>query len=149
MEKNNIPKGIRLCNPCNIRYTPNVWVGEVRPSLDPQFKQFRSMAYGYRAALLLVRNYVRKYGCDTIKSIVTRWAPPSENSTSAYVKAVCKQMGGIYDEAYVIDPANEEVMCALVAAMSYVENGIKADMGQVKEGWRLLAEDYEKRKVKL
>ena len=43
---------------------------------------------GCRALLKLLQTYVEKRGCKTIRQIVERWAPPSENDTRSYVLSV-------------------------------------------------------------
>lgn len=43
------PRGLRNNNPGNIRLSSTKYQGEVQPSQDTAFKQFESMAYGYRA----------------------------------------------------------------------------------------------------
>lgn len=78
--------GIRNNNPLNIRYSKNIhWKGQ--NGVKKGFCTFESMKYGYRAALLLLCNYYNK-GYDTIRKIINRWAPASENNTSAYIKYV-------------------------------------------------------------
>ncbi|MBX9055585.1 structural protein P5, partial [Parabacteroides merdae] len=42
-------RGLRNNNPGNIRINGDLFQGEVRPSKDKSFKQFTTMAYGYRA----------------------------------------------------------------------------------------------------
>lgn len=42
-------RGLKNHNPGNIRQSATKYIGEVRPSQDKSFKQFSSMAYGYRA----------------------------------------------------------------------------------------------------
>ena len=75
-------RGLRNNNPLNIRLSATtVWQGEIRPSQDRSFCQFRTMAHGYRAGLKLLQNYRRKYGCRTIADFIRRWAPPTENNT--------------------------------------------------------------------
>ena len=45
-------RGLRNNNPLNIRLSATtVWQGEIRPSQDRSFCQFRTMAYGYPAGL--------------------------------------------------------------------------------------------------
>ena len=46
MKKNELPRGLRNNNPGNIRRNSDVFQGEVNPSRDQQFKQFKTMAYG-------------------------------------------------------------------------------------------------------
>lgn len=74
------------CNPLNIRYvSANKWKGQCGQCQG--FARFRNEAYGFRAAYKLICNYI-KAGHDTIEKIVSRWAPPCENNTSAYIAFV-------------------------------------------------------------
>lgn len=129
-------RGLNNNNPGNIRKSPTVWQGEKTPSTDAAFKQFTSMAYGYRAMLKLLQNYSRLNGCKTIRQMINRWAPPSENNTDNYIRAVCAGAGVQPDQ--VIDVSNRNVMCRIAAAMSRVENGVPANMVDVNRGWDLL-----------
>lgn len=82
--------GIINNNPLNIRYSPSTkWKGQA--GANKGFCVFTDMIYGYRAAIVLLCNYQRK-GYDTIRKIITRWAPPSENNTEAYISAVLADM---------------------------------------------------------
>ena len=130
-------RGLRNNNPGNIRKDGTRWQGERIPSTDPSFKQFESMAYGYRAMLKLLTNYARLHGCRTIRTIISRWAPPSENNTEAYIATVSRLTGIAPDR--VIDIASRDQMCRLVAAMSQVENGRPAVTADIQTGWLLLS----------
>jgi hypothetical protein len=44
------PRGIRNNNPLNIRHSADQWQGACEEQKDKSFVQFKSMAYGYRAA---------------------------------------------------------------------------------------------------
>lgn len=68
-------RGIRNMNPGNIRLGES-WLGLRMKQTDPDFCQFTSMIYGCRALLKLLRTYVEKRGCTTIRKVVERWAPP-------------------------------------------------------------------------
>ena len=128
-------RGIRNCNPGNIRHSRTRYIGEVRPSRDAAFKQFETMAYGYRAMFMLLNTYRRRYKLDTIRGMISRWAPPSENHTAAYIRRVCALTG--LTPADRIDPTDRSTMIPLVAAISEVENGAKADWRAVERGWEL------------
>lgn len=132
----NKPRGYRNNNPGNIRINGDKFQGEVIPSRDKEFKQFESMAYGYRAIFKILRNYQRNYKLDTIRKMISRWAPESENNTLAYVMTVSSRSGISPDDPVSAD--NREMMIRIVAAMSYVENGVEADMSDVIAGWELL-----------
>lgn len=127
---------MRNNNPGNIRISGDKFQGEVIPSRDKAFKQFESMAYGYRAIFKILRNYQRNYKLDTIRKMISRWAPESENNTLAYVMTVSSRSGISPDDPVSAD--NREVMIRIVAAMSFVENGVEADMSDVIAGWKLL-----------
>lgn len=136
--KSDLPRGLRNNNPGNIRRTEQHWQGEVpeAEATDREFEQFRSMAFGYRALMKLLRNYRRLYGCQTVADMIERWAPPTENDTRGYVAAVCRATG--WAATYVPDVDGREDLCALAAAISLVENGRKAVMADVERGWALL-----------
>ena len=134
------PRGLRNNNPLNIEKTKggNPWQGEIVPSKDSRFAQFTSMAYGYRAAFKLLNNYQRNYGLDTIRKMISRWAPSNENHTEAYVKAVSDRSGVPADGR--ITTTNHDDMVPIVAAMSFVENGVEANIADVEAGWKLFIE---------
>lgn len=135
MKKNELPRGLRNNNPGNIRRNSEVFHGEVNPSKDTAFKQFKSMAYGYRAVFKILSNYYRKYSLTTIRKMIGRWAPENENKTSAYVSLVSSYSGIGPDDPLSFD---REQMIRIVAGMSRVENGREADMSDVIAGWNLL-----------
>lgn len=132
-----ISRGLRNNNPLNIEKTKggNPWLGEIVPSADSRFAQFKSMAYGYRAAFKLLNNYQKSYGLDTIRKMISRWAPSNENHTDAYVETVSNRSGVPANSR--ITTTNRDVMVPIVAAMSYVENGVEARMADVEAGWEL------------
>lgn len=130
-------RGLRNNNPLNIEKTKggNPWQGEIIPSADSRFAQFTSMAYGYRAAFKLLNNYQRNYGLNTIREMISKWAPSTENYTDNYVKAVSDRSGTKPDDP--IETTNHDIMVPIVAAMSRVENGVDANMADVEAGWNL------------
>ena len=67
MAEKKLPKGLRNCNPGNIRINGDLFQGEIRPSKDVSFKQFNTMAYGYRAMFRILSNYYKNYKLDTIR----------------------------------------------------------------------------------
>ena len=130
------PRGIRNCNPGNIRITKDKWQGLRSVQTDKEFFQFEAMKWGYRALIRTLQNYRRRHGCMTIADFIRRWAPSSENDTLAYIKAVCNQLG--VPSVYVPDVDDRDTMCALAAAISRHENGVEADRKEVEDGWDLL-----------
>ena len=128
-------RGLRNCNPGNIRQSRSRFQGEVRPSRDSAFKQFETMAYGYRAMFVLLDTYRTRYGLSTIREMISRWAPPTENFTEGYIRFVAERTGINADAT--VDSRSERDMVPIVAAMSEIENGAKAVMSDVHEGWAL------------
>src|SRR5262245_59994502 len=89
-------RGLRNNNPGNIREPkgdPTQWVGDRATDDDPAFEEFLTMWHGVRAAAVLFKNYQSTYGLGTIAQLITRWAPPKENDTAAYIKAVSDAVG--------------------------------------------------------
>ena len=134
-----IPRGIRNNNPLNIRRTPDKWQGLMQTQTDSEFFQFKQLEYGWRAAFcLLTRTYYTKYGLDTIRKIVSRWAPPSENNTQSYISAVSRITGIVPDEP-LGNPSEHPAHWLLTgAAMAIQENGISnLDYLSMLRGWEL------------
>lgn len=132
----NQPRGIRNCNPGNIRITKDKWQGLREEQTDSSFFQFKEMKWGYRALMRTLQNYRKLHGCNTISDFIRRWAPENENNTSGYISRVCSEMQ--VPTTFVPDVNNKETMCAFAAAISQVENGIPANMEEVEAGWNLL-----------
>lgn len=131
----SISRGIRNCNPGNIRKSSSPFRGEVTPSQDPQFKQFIAPEWGYRAMFLIIHNYNELYGINTLQRVIKRWAPPVENDTQLYVNAIAKRLN-ILPTDY-INSKNRDTMIPLVCSMSKIENGVEPPIEQVERGWSL------------
>lgn len=133
-------KEFRRNNPMNLRYSQhNNWIGQKEPTNG--FCNFASVEYGFRAAFLTLQNYGKR-GYNTIRKIVTRWAPPSENPTQTYIKYVAVRMAYLgYAEDGVdmrdvrLDMKNPEVIMDLMMYMTKFESGFHV---QVKEIRRML-----------
>ena len=128
-------RGLRNNNPGNIRRSRVRYQGEVRPSRDADFKEFETMAYGYRAMFVLLDTYSSRYGLHTIRSMLNRYAPPEENLTESYIRFVSDYSGVMPDEP--IDTRCQGDMIPIVAAMSKIENGVSANRDEVLQGWDL------------
>ena len=125
-----LPGGIRKNNPLNIRRSKDQWQGMRREQTDPAFCQFENLAYGWRAAFkLLTRTYYHTYRLFTIRAIVTKWAPPNENNTRAYVENVSRLTGIGPDEPLGIPSESPARWIALGAAMAIQENGMTTSTG--------------------
>lgn len=115
-----LTRGERNNNPGNIRLSSASWQGKTQGA-DAAFETFISPEYGIRALAVLLRTYQTKYGLRTVRQIINRWAPPSENNTLAYIRAVATEMGVTPDQ--VIDLNNPDTLGTLCAAIIHHENG--------------------------
>ena len=113
-------RGLQNCNPGNIRQSKVRYKGEVRPSRDPAFKQFESLAWGYRAIFVLLDTYRIRYGLDTIRGMISRWAPPSENHTETYIRAVADAVG--IPDGQPLDTRDRTTMLRMAAGISAAFN---------------------------
>lgn len=130
------PRGIRNCNPGNIRITKDKWKGLREVQTDAEFFQFKEMKWGYRAMLRTLQNYRKRHGCETVADFIRRWAPPSENNTVTYIRFVCEKMG--VPSVFVPNVENKPDMCMLTYAIAYFECGVEPQMEEISEGWDLL-----------
>ena len=118
------PRGIRNNNPLNIRKSKDNWQGLRTLQEDREFCQFSSMAYGWRAAfVILCKTYYGKYKLKTIRALITRWAPPKENNTEAYIRRVTDRIG-IGPDRELGSPQEHPAQWMMIAmAMAIVECG--------------------------
>lgn len=130
------PRGIRNNNPLNIRRNSTKWKGLATEQRDRDFFCFVSPEWGYRAALITLRNYRKLHNLQTITQWIVRWAPPAENNTDAYINFVCRKCG--INKETIPDINDSKQMCEIVAAMSYMENGIEAVKQHIDKGWKLM-----------
>ena len=93
------------------------------------------MKWGVRAAFIVLRNYIVRHKLNTMRKIITRWAPSNENNTQAYIDTVAKRSNIGPDE--VISWDNTCQMIALLLAMCYVENGREISLDDAVDGWML------------
>ncbi|MDK3025562.1 structural protein P5 [Cupriavidus taiwanensis] len=124
------PRGIRNNNPGNIRWGDG-WQGLVAPHMrtDKSFCQFTEPSYGIRAICKILLNYGSKTGqpgvgapgIDTVREIISRWAPPNENDTEAYIASVARALD-VHPNAH-IDVTEPRIMRGLVVSIIRHENG--------------------------
>jgi hypothetical protein len=116
-----LPRGIRNHNPGNLRRSADPWQGLAAEQTDSEFFQFASAKWGIRALARTLIAYQDRVGLKTIKQMIGRWAPPNENDTGAYVRAVAANVGvGADDEIDVHDYA---ILRPLTLAIIRHENG--------------------------
>lgn len=134
-----LPRGIRNNNPLNIRKGNN-WKGEKKVQVDKAFEEFESLQMGLRAGFIILRNYQRlslapKMRANTIRKIINRWAPASENNTLKYIETVAKRSGLNPDE--LIAYRDKPRMLAVVEAMCFVECGQPIDKEIISSAYDL------------
>lgn len=88
----SVPRGIRNHNPGNIERTTVRWKGMAPAQPDPRFISFLRPEWGIRAIARILLGDWRE-GQNTIASLIDEWAPPHENDTAAYIRAVGKAAG--------------------------------------------------------
>ena len=110
----------------NIRAGQAQWLGMTGTRRG--FVEFDTREHGIRAWLVLMRNYRRRYGCRTIRQIVTRFAPPSENNTERYIRYCC-QVVVVKDSEAI----GQDIMYAMLGvAMARMETGTRLDISEVR-----------------
>ena len=111
------PRGITNNNPLNIEANGIDWQGLV--GSDGRFAKFDTAFNGIRAAARILKTYRDKYGLNTVRGIVSRWAPPSDNNpTESYIDFVAKNAG--VTATQTLGAAD---YIKVVAAMIRFENG--------------------------
>jgi len=120
-KKSDIPS---IVNPNN--------VGNIRPiGSSTGFQQYKTPEEGIKAVDDQIRIYGEKHGIKTLRGIITRWAPPSENDTESYIKDVATR-SGINPDAE-IDLSNPVVRHLISAPLISHEKGVKNIIGAKSE----------------
>lgn len=115
----NAPRGIRNNNPGNLNFVGQA--GATRENGSGRFAAFGSAQEGL-AALANQLDIYRRRGIDTVQAIISKWAPPSENNTGAYVDRVSRALGvSPTDRLNMLDPS---VMSRMMDAIIRHENGM-------------------------
>lgn len=118
-----LPRGLRNNNPLNIIKGVG-FIGEVEGT-DPNFAQFSTLEYGYRAAFLLIKKYINVHHADTIAKIVHRWSPDGEKAERSYMQSVSRWTA--IDVNQTLSFTDKRAMIAIVQAMAQFENGCTID----------------------
>lgn len=134
MSMNQLPRGMRNCNPLNIKIG-NDWKGESEHNNDGVFEQFTELKYGYRAAFIILKKYINKYKRNTIRKIILSWSPDGEFATLHYMNYVSRVSG--IGQDVEIDFKNKAMMVAIVKAMAMFENGVNVEQTPIVEGYEM------------
>lgn len=69
-------------------------VGNLRPvGKSTGFQQMESPEVGIKAIDENLKTYGEKHGINTLRGVINRWAPASENDTESYIKNVSQKTG--------------------------------------------------------
>jgi hypothetical protein len=117
-----LPRGLRNNNPGNLRYIArNPWNGQVGDDGEG-YGVYSSMALGVRAAGRQLLAYQQR-GIDTVREIISTWAPANENDTDAYVRAVASRLHVGTDQrinvASLLEPLAEAIFRHEVGVVAF------------------------------
>ncbi len=138
---NKLSRSIRNNNPLIIRLGKSRWQGLRKMQEDGAFCQFESMAYGWRAAFILLSTYYNNYGADTIGKIISRWAPQIENDTRGYIRFVSEWTGIDADVPLGSPPEHSARWMAVALAMAMFEGGLSDAtplVASMFQGWETI-----------
>ncbi|WP_439597995.1 hypothetical protein [Falsiroseomonas sp.] len=127
----SLPRGLRNNNPLNLMWHPAQLAENPGLTSDGRFGVYPSMEAGIAQSIRQMQLNARR-GDDTLARMVSRWAPPGENNTAAYIAAVSRATGLAPDAR--LDMNNPAVLRSLVMAMAVQENGRGLDAGVVDRG---------------
>jgi hypothetical protein len=107
-------RGARNNNPLNLTSPPKgMWQGQV--GRDGDFATFVSPEAGMAAADRNLVSYAQLHGINTLSGIITRWAPPNQNPTAAYIKGVSQDLG--VDPAAPLNLTDPKVRARILTSM--------------------------------
>lgn len=127
-----VPRGIKNNNPFNIKKGSSQWVGKISGN-DSVFETFDTMEHGVRAGFKLLNTYNKRYGLNTIRGILNRFAPTTENPTEKYIAFVSSQTGISPDEPISTDNQIMSVGSAIIR----FENGRSISNDVIVRGYQL------------
>lgn len=123
----DMSRGIRNNNPGNVRIgSPWQGLSEVSEMTDfqaqeTQFCVFLEPEWGLRVIGLLLKKYQADYRLKSIRDIVARWAPTTDNNNvETYSNFLARALSVTPDEE--IDLANKDVLIKLIKGICRFEN---------------------------
>ena len=116
-----LPRGVRNRNPGNIRFVETASHFQGQTGSDGAFCIFDTAEHGIRAIGVVLLTYYRKHSIRTIREAIARWAPGSENNTSAYIAAVALRTKIGADD--LLNFYDAPILAKLVTAIIWHENG--------------------------
>tara|TARA_Y100000593_G_scaffold92743_1_gene185313 strand:- start:214 stop:2220 length:2007 start_codon:yes stop_codon:yes gene_type:complete len=121
--------GQRINNPFNIRQANQDFLGETGE--ESGFVSFESSPFGVRAADKVLTTYGRDYGINTIRGLINRFAPPSENDTRGYINYISSQLG--IDPDAEIDLSDPDLRSRILSPMAMLESRTELTPDQIQQ----------------
>jgi murein DD-endopeptidase MepM/ murein hydrolase activator NlpD len=100
------------------------------------FHHFRNEWGALAATARTISHYPERFGADTIRGIIGKYAPPKGNPTQTYIKHVAEWTGIDPDEH--LDLNNKKTMAKLVAAIARQEGTLPKEKASPERIGRLL-----------
>ncbi|MFL9943738.1 hypothetical protein [Paraburkholderia graminis] len=113
------PRGIRNNNPGNLNFVGQDGATK-EGGANGRFAVFQTAEAGLHALADQLRRYGTR-GINSVRAIISKFAPASENNTQAYIGSVSKGLGIGADSA--LDLNDPRVVQSLMGAIIKVENG--------------------------
>lgn len=127
----SLPRGIRNNNPGNLERGKDRWLGmSADQSSDSRFLIFDKPEQGIRALMRVLINYQERHDIKTVRQAISRWAPNTENDSSAYTQHVSRLTGLDPDET--IDFLDVYICTSMAKAIIRHENGDPRAYGQAE-----------------
>ena len=119
-------------NPTNIIKSNYNWEGKtstpkeiINAGRSARFEAFENDYFGLRAALVNLKNGYFAKGYNTISKIINKWAPPTENNTTAYINYVSTVTG--IDKDKVLTYNDKNTLYLLIKAIAKRDGGFNGD----------------------
>jgi len=117
----NAPRGLRNNNPLNVSELGGGKKWDGQTGNDGRYPKFATIDKGFAAADDNLLAYAKRHGISTLRGIISRWAPRSENDTAAYIRTVAGDLGiGADQKLDLLDP---DVRRKVLLSMAKVETG--------------------------
>jgi len=113
-----LPIGLRNNNPGNLRPGDN-WQGMT--GTNGGFLVFKDISYGIRAMAIDIAGDIVSDGLNTLRKLITEYAPPSENDTALYISRMVQYTGFSADQVF---PATQLSLKKLIRGFMNVELGV-------------------------
>lgn len=147
LNNTKLPAGLRNNNPGNLRPLPKgqKWNGEINPDTKNNLSRFSDVTYGLRAMATDLIGDIAKRGMNTVRKLITSYAPPSENNTTAYINFVCKKTGLTPDQQIPVTMDSiKNLMKAQIAMEVGEKNAALIDDSSYNEGLSMLSSSISK-----